>query len=97
VFSTEKRAFYGLERLRKSATSLTIDELNSEITRAIAAGRKAKPVVAKKAAKKVAARKVVVPKKVAAKTKAVAKMPAKAKKKVAPTKAKVVKKTKKKA
>jgi ribosome-associated protein len=39
VFSAEKRAFYGLERLRKSATVLSIDELNEAIKTAIAAGR----------------------------------------------------------
>jgi ribosome-associated protein len=49
VFTPEKRAFYGLERLRKSATSLSIAELNSEITDAIEAQR---PARAKKAAKK---------------------------------------------
>ena len=32
VFSAEKRAFYGLERLRKSATVLSIDELNAQLT-----------------------------------------------------------------
>src|SRR6201998_3280741 len=31
VFSAEKRAFYGLERLRKSATVLSIDELNAQL------------------------------------------------------------------
>ena len=49
VFTPEKRAFYGLERLRKSATTLSIAELNSEITDAIEAQR---PVRAKKAAVK---------------------------------------------
>jgi ribosome-associated protein len=39
VFSAEKRAFYGLERLRKSATVLSIDDLNEAIKAAIAAGR----------------------------------------------------------
>ena len=71
VFSTEKRAFYGLERLRKSATSLSVADLNAEITNAIAAGRKkpakkavvkvvkkvAKKAVVKKAAKKVSVQK----------------------------------------
>ena len=41
VFSPEKRAFYGLERLRKSATTLSVDDLNAEIKAAINAGRKA--------------------------------------------------------
>lgn len=48
VFLPEKRAFYGLERLRKSATTLSVAELNSEIKSAIAAHR---PVSAKKSAK----------------------------------------------
>jgi len=63
VFSAEKRAFYGLERLRKSATSLSIADLNAEIKAAIASTRapkkSAKKTVAagaKKAAKRVAAR-----------------------------------------
>jgi ribosome-associated protein len=40
VFSAEKRAFYGLERLRKSATVLSIEDLNTEIKSAITATRK---------------------------------------------------------
>jgi ribosome-associated protein len=43
VFSAEKRAFYGLERLRKSATVLSIDDLNAELKSAIAAGRDKAP------------------------------------------------------
>ncbi len=31
VFSQEKRAFYGLERLRKSASVLSIEELNAQL------------------------------------------------------------------
>ncbi len=46
VFLPEKRAFYGLERLRKTATSLSIDELNSEIKSAIKAKRPATRKVA---------------------------------------------------
>jgi ribosome-associated protein len=42
VFSAEKRAFYGLERLRKSATVLSVADLNEEIKAAIAASRKQK-------------------------------------------------------
>ena len=41
VFLPEKRAFYGLERLRKSATTLSVGELNSEIKSAIKAKRPA--------------------------------------------------------
>lgn len=57
VFSPEKRAFYGLERLRKSATTLSVDDLNAEIKAAIAAHR---PAMANNAAgkKKSAAKKV---------------------------------------
>ena len=50
VFSAEKRAFYGLERLRKSATVLSIADLNTEIRAAIASGRKKAPAAAKKGA-----------------------------------------------
>jgi ribosome-associated protein len=67
VFSAEKRAFYGLERLRKSATTISIDDLNSELKSAIAATRakSARPSAKKSAsaksikapAKKVAAKK----------------------------------------
>jgi ribosome-associated protein len=70
VFSAEKRAFYGLERLRKSATSLTIADLNAEIKSAITSTReKRKPVPApaKKAVKKAAPKKSVPAKKVVAK------------------------------
>jgi len=53
VFSPEKRAFYGLERLRKSATTLSVDEINAEIKAQIAAGRKTvRKTAAKKATKK---------------------------------------------
>lgn len=74
VFSPEKRAFYGLERLRKSATTLSVGEINAELKASIAAARKP----AKKAAKKKAAKAPV--KKVAAKksaAKKAAKTPAK--------------------
>jgi ribosome-associated protein len=45
VFSAEKRAFYGLERLRKSATTISVPELNAELKTLIATTRKktAKP------------------------------------------------------
>ena len=39
VFSAEKRAFYGLERLRKSATTISVAELNGELKAAIASTR----------------------------------------------------------
>ena len=40
VFSPEKRAFYGLERLRKSATTISVADLNAELRAHIAASRK---------------------------------------------------------
>ena len=88
VFSAEKRAFYGLERLRKSATVLSIADLNAEIKAAITAGRTRKTTtrtsVSKPAAKtltKVAGtKKAVAPKKATPKpvAQAVAQAPAKA-------------------
>src|ERR1700684_1751892 len=74
VFTPEKRAFYGLERLRKSATSLSIADLNSEIKERITASRTkapkpapVTPAAAKKSPVKAAAKKAA-PKKAAAKT-----------------------------
>ncbi len=80
VFSAEKRAYYGLERLRKTATVLSIAELNAEIKAAIAAGR-TRPPTAKTPVKKAAA------KKVAAKKATAKKVPAKAATKTAAKKA----------
>jgi ribosome-associated protein len=65
VFSPEKRAFYGLERLRKSATTLSIEDLNAEVKAAVAHAR-SKKAPAKSAAKK-AVRKALVGKKTAVK------------------------------
>ena len=48
VFSAEKRAFYGLERLRKSAKTISVEELNAELKAAIATTR-AKSRASKKA------------------------------------------------
>lgn len=60
IFSPEKRAFYGLERLRKSATSLSVDELNSELKAKVTAARTGtKKKTAAKATKKAAAKQVV--------------------------------------
>jgi ribosome-associated protein len=39
VFSPEKRAFYGLERLRKSATTISVADISAELKSAIAASR----------------------------------------------------------
>jgi ribosome-associated protein len=65
VFSPEKRAFYGLERLRKSATTLSVEDLNAEVKAAVAHAR-SKKAPAKSAAKK-AVRKTPVGKKTAVK------------------------------
>jgi ribosome-associated protein len=43
VFSAEKRAYYGLERLRKSATTISIAELNAELKARVAATRAKAP------------------------------------------------------
>jgi ribosome-associated protein len=70
VFTPEKRAFYGLERLRKSATTLSVAELNNEIKQQITSTRKksaGKNLPAKAAAKKSAAKKTITKKGPAAK------------------------------
>ena len=68
VFLPEKRAFYGLERLRKSATTLSVNELNSEIKSAIEANRPAtKKPAAKTSAKKAVPKKAAAAKKTAVK------------------------------
>ena len=54
VFSAEKRAFYGLERLRKSATTISVANLNAELKSAIASTRAKSP---KKSAPKPSAKK----------------------------------------
>jgi ribosome-associated protein len=81
IFSPEKRAFYGLERLRKTATRLSIEDLNAELRSQIAASRKKTPAPAAK--KTVAAKKKSVVVKKAAPAKAAKKAPAK---KAAPAK-----------
>ncbi len=71
IFSEEKRDFYNIERLRKTATTLDLEQLKASLTKRVAAVRKkqaakkavakkapAKQVVAKKAVKKAAAKKV---------------------------------------
>jgi len=84
VFSAEKRAHYGLERMRKSATTISVAELSAELKNLIASTRSR---TAKPAAKKTAAKKSVVKKsaakKIAAKKVAAKKAPAKAAKKLA--------------
>lgn len=63
VFSPEKRAFYGLERLRKSATSISVDDLNAEIKNAVKSTRKK---AAAKEPKAAVATEVAAPKKTGA-------------------------------
>ncbi len=89
VFSAEKRAFYGLERLRKSATTINVDDLNAEVSARIAESRARAPkkAAAKKAAVKKAAAKKSVVKKSATVKAAAKKAPAKAAKKTAAKKA----------
>ncbi len=102
VFSPEKRAFYGLERLRKSATSISVDDLNTEIKNAVKSTRKKAAVKDPKSApatKKTAAKKAVAseaPDKAAMKSssaKAAAPKKATAKKSAAPIKKSASKKT----
>ena len=92
VFSAEKRAFYGLERLRKSATTISVDALNSELKAAIAATRKkaAVPVEKTSVAKKTAVAKKTVPAKKTIAKKVTAKKVA-AKKTASPAKKTAVK------
>ena len=77
VFSPEKRAYYGLERLRKTATTLSVDELNAEVKQGIEDVRNmpAKKAATKKSAKKTAVKRPAA-KKSAAK-KSAARKPAK--------------------
>jgi ribosome-associated protein len=74
VFSQEKRAFYGLERLRKTATSLSIADLDAEVSARVVAARARSPK--KAVATKRTASKKAAPVKAAAK-KAAVKAPAK--------------------
>jgi len=69
VFSEEKRAFYGLERLRKTATTISIAELNADVTERLAASRaksgKKSSTTSASAPKTATAAKKATPKKVA--------------------------------
>ena len=91
IFSEEKRDFYHIERLRKTATSLDLEELKASLAKRVSAVRKkqaAKKAVAKKApAKKVAAKKAV-------KKAAVKKVAAKKSRRATPTKSSKGKATK---
>jgi ribosome-associated protein len=76
VFSEEKRAFYGLERLRKTATTISVAELNAELSARIAETRakaSKKTAAAKSVAASSAAKKKATPVKKSAPTKAVKK------------------------
>lgn len=79
VFSAEKRAFYGLERLRKSATTISVADLNAEVSARITETRSKKKAPSKTTPAKVQAKKAPA-KKVAAKksvpVKAASKAPA---------------------
>jgi ribosome-associated protein len=59
VFSAEKRAFYGLERLRKSATTISVADLNAEVSARITETRAKKKAPARKMTAKVAPKKAV--------------------------------------
>lgn len=97
VFLSERRAFYDIERLRKSARPLTPEEfdaeLKSELTEKTRAARTKAPVKARAAAAR-PAKKTAARKKKPAKRAAAAKKPAKKaapRRKVAPAKKKAVK------
>jgi len=71
VFSAEKRAFYGLERLRKSATTLSVADLNAELKERISATRSKAPkksVASDSAAKRASATKTSTKKTASVKT-----------------------------
>ena len=87
IFSEEKRDFYHIERLRKTATTLDLEQMKASLTKRVHAVRKkqaAKKAVAKKApAKKAAKKKVAAKKAVTKKTAAKKAAPKKAAKKTA--------------
>ncbi|MEG9437008.1 ribosome silencing factor [Edaphobacter sp. HDX4] len=87
IFSPEKRAFYGLERLRKSATTLSVDEISADLKAQIAASRKTATKTPTKVAKKAVAKKT--PVKAAPKKNTIKKTAAKPAAKKAPKKAPV--------
>jgi ribosome-associated protein len=57
VFSAEKRAFYGLERLRKSATTISVADLDAEVSIRIKESRAKKTTKATPQKKTAAAKK----------------------------------------
>jgi ribosome-associated protein len=66
IFVAEKRAYYDIERLRKSATSMDVDQLKLALTRKVKAARK-KSTVGKPPKKAAGAKRVPVKKRVAEK------------------------------
>ena len=77
VFLPEKRAYYGLERRRPSATSLSIKDLNAEIKAAITAKRPAKAAKSTETAEPAPAARTPTTRKTAAKKRVGARSPAK--------------------
>jgi ribosome-associated protein len=80
VFSTEKRAFYGLERLRKTATTISVADLDAEVRERVAATRSKatkKAATTRVATKAVSAKKATAAVKKSSVKKAVAGKPAK--------------------
>ncbi len=59
IFSEEKRAFYDIERLRKTATNLDLDQMKASLVKRVAAVRK-KQAAKKSVGKKSAMKKAVV-------------------------------------
>jgi ribosome-associated protein len=67
VFSAEKRAFYGLERLRKSATTISVADLHAEVKASLMTMRPKKTATPTAPKKTAVSKKSAVVKKVAAK------------------------------
>jgi ribosome-associated protein len=66
IFLAEKRAYYDIERLRKSATNVEVDQLKAALVEKVSAARKktaTKKAAVKKAVKKASAKKAAVVKK----------------------------------
>jgi ribosome-associated protein len=95
VFSAEKRAFYGLERLRKTATTISVADLNADVSARIASARAKAPKKAAAGAIAVPAKRTAPKKAILAKKSAPVKVAAKKAAKKAPAK-KAAKKTTKK-
>jgi ribosome-associated protein len=95
VFSAEKRAFYGLERLRKSATTISVADLHAEVKASLMTMRPKKTATATAPKKAAVSKKSAVVKKVAAKKTTKKAVSAAKGVKVAATKAKAKPSTKK--